>query len=101
MIGILFNHNVQAVVMPPGASAEVAQRAGNSCRYIDRLGTEEEVDDLEPGEYGPEACRLIAKVRPELDAYLITDRSAEEIAGLDLGRAGASSTIRKTFWNCT
>ena len=48
---------------------------------------------LEPSEYGTELCRLIAKVRPELDAYLITDRSVEEIAGRDLGRC------RRVFYN--
>jgi arginine decarboxylase len=36
---------------------------------------------------------MIAKVRPELDAYLITDRSVEDIAGLDLG------ICRRVFYN--
>ena len=46
-----------------------------------------------PEDYGPELCRQIAKVRPELDSYLITDRSVEAIAGLDLG------LCRRVFYN--
>ena len=48
---------------------------------------------MKPENYGPELCRLIASVRPELDAYLVTDRSVEEIAGLDLG------ICRRVFYN--
>ncbi len=36
---------------------------------------------------------MIAKVRPELDAYLVTERSVEDIAGLDLG------ICRRVFYN--
>ena len=35
----------------------------------------------------------MAKVRPELDAYLVTERSVEDIAGLDLG------ICRRVFYN--
>lgn len=38
-------------------------------------------------------CRLVAKTRPELDAYLITERSVEDIAGHDLG------ICRRVFYN--
>ena len=55
--------------------------------------SDEDVDALNPEDYGPELCRLIAKVRPELDAYLVTDRSVEAIAGLDLG------LCRRVFYN--
>ncbi|MEP2428076.1 MAG: ornithine decarboxylase, partial [Tateyamaria sp.] len=53
----------------------------------------EEIDNMLPENYGPELCRLVAKVRPELDAYLVTERSVEEIAGLDLG------ICRRVFYN--
>ena len=93
LIGILFNHNVQAVVVRPGLTLKSRNTLEILNKYLRRVGEDEDVDALEPGEYGPEACRLIAKVRPELDAYLVTDRSAEEIAGLDLGRC------RRVFYN--
>ena len=93
LIGILFNHNVQAVVVRPGLTLKSKNALPVISQYLKWVGDEEEVDAIQPYEYGPEACRLIAKIRPELDAYLITDRSAEDIAGLDLGRC------RRVFYN--
>ncbi|MEX0316730.1 MAG: aminotransferase class I/II-fold pyridoxal phosphate-dependent enzyme [Ruegeria sp.] len=93
LMGILFNHNVQAVIVRPGLVLKSKNVLPIIQQYLDRLKEDEHVDALQPSEYGPEACRLIAKVRPELDAYLITDRSAEDIAGMDLGRC------RRVFYN--
>jgi arginine decarboxylase len=93
LMGILFNYNVQAVIVRPGLVLKSKNVLPILQQYLRRLHEEEDVDGLQPHEYGPEACRLIAKVRPELDAYLITDRSAEDIAGLDLGRC------RRVFYN--
>ncbi|WP_413717978.1 aminotransferase class I/II-fold pyridoxal phosphate-dependent enzyme [Silicimonas sp. MF1-12-2] len=93
LMGILFNYNVQAVIVRPGLVLKSRNVLPIIEQYLHRLNQDEDVDGLQPYEYGPEACRLIAKVRPELDAYLITDRSAEDIAGLDLGRC------RRVFYN--
>ncbi|MEM6303507.1 MAG: aminotransferase class I/II-fold pyridoxal phosphate-dependent enzyme [Pseudomonadota bacterium] len=93
LIGILFNHNVQAVVVRPGLALKAQNKLPILKHFLTWLHEDEDVAALEPHEYGPEACRLIAKIRPELDAYLITDRSAEDIAGLDLGRC------RRVFYN--
>ncbi|MCB4455722.1 aminotransferase class I/II-fold pyridoxal phosphate-dependent enzyme [Leisingera sp. McT4-56] len=93
LIGILFNYNVQAVVVRPGLSLKSKIDLPILSQYLTRVSEEEAVDAIEPHEYGPEACRLIEKIRPELDAYLVTDRSAEDIAGLDLGRC------RRVFYN--
>ncbi|WP_254604380.1 aminotransferase class I/II-fold pyridoxal phosphate-dependent enzyme [Leisingera sp. ANG59] len=93
LIGILFNHNVQAVVVRPGLSLKSKIELPILNQYLTRVSEEEAVDSIDPHEYGPEACRLIEKIRPELDAYLVTDRSAEDIAGLDLGRC------RRVFYN--
>ena len=93
LIGILFNHNVQAIVVRPGLVLKSKNVLPILTEYLNRVGEDEDVDGLQPSEYGPEACRLISKVRPELDAYLLTDRSAEDIAGLDLG------ICRRVFYN--
>ena len=93
LIGILFNHNVQAVIVRPGLRLKSKNDMPILKNYLNRVGDEEDVDALKPSDYGPEACRLIAKVRPELDTYLITDRSAEDIAGMDLGGC------RRVFYN--
>ncbi|MBK0399900.1 aminotransferase class I/II-fold pyridoxal phosphate-dependent enzyme [Limibaculum sp. M0105] len=92
LIAILFNHNIQAVVVRPGLTLKSENTLQILTRYLSRVG-EEDVEGLTPEDYGPELCRLIAKVRPELDAYLVTDRSVEEIAGRDLGGC------RRVFYN--
>jgi arginine decarboxylase len=61
-------------------------------QYLSRIG-DEDLDELDPQDYGPELCRLISKVRPELDVYLVTDRGVEDIAGRDLGNC------RRIFYN--
>jgi arginine decarboxylase len=92
LIGVLFNHNIQAVVVRPGLTLKSKNDLPILTRDLKRVG-EEDVEALRPEDYGPELCRLIGKLRPELDAYLITDRSVEEIAGKDLG------TCRRVFYN--
>jgi arginine decarboxylase len=93
LIGILFNHNVQAIVVRPGLTLKSRNDLPILSQYLTRLSEDEDVDAIEPHEYGPMTCRLISKIRPELDAYLITDGSAEAIAGMDLG------ICRRVFYN--
>jgi arginine decarboxylase len=62
-------------------------------RHLAGAGDPKAIEAMEPEDYGPELCRLIAKLRPELDAYLVTERSVEDIAGLDLG------ICRRVFYN--
>jgi len=93
LIGVLFNHNIQAIVVRPGLKLHSNVELPILTRHLNRAGGDEALTDLAPENYGPELCRMIAKVRPELDAYLITDRSVEDIAGLDLG------ICRRVFYN--
>jgi len=93
LIGILFNHNIQAIIVRPGLKLESKVELPILTRYLNRAGGIDEIDEIAPEDYGPELCRLIQKVRPELDAYLVTDRSVEAIAGLDLG------ICRRVFYN--
>jgi arginine decarboxylase len=93
LIAVLFNHNIQAIVIRPGL--ELKSKLDNEIlnKYLNRAGTAKAIDMMEPENYGPELCRLLARVRPELDAYLVTERSVEDIAGLDLG------ICRRVFYN--
>ncbi|MBS9716502.1 aminotransferase class I/II-fold pyridoxal phosphate-dependent enzyme [Pseudohalocynthiibacter aestuariivivens] len=93
LIAILFNHNIQAIVVRPGLVLKSKLDQPTLARYLNRAGGQEELEALRPEDYGPELCRLIARVRPELDAYLVTERSVEDIAGLDLG------ICRRVFYN--
>ncbi len=93
LIGILLNYNVQAVVVRPGLALKSRNNVEILNKYLRRASDEEEVDGLAPDEYGPETCRLVHKIRPELDTYLVTDRSVETIAAMDLGNC------RRVFYN--
>lgn len=93
LIGVLFNHNIQAIIVRPGLTMESNVDAEILTRYLDRAGGIKSIEDIPPEDYGPALCRLVARVRPELDAYLVTDRSVEDIAGLDLG------ICRRVFYN--
>src|SRR5579871_1439524 len=92
LIAVLFNHNIQAVVVRFGFDLKSESSLKVLHRYLTRLG-DEDLEAFEPDEYGPELCRLLRKVRPELDVYLVTDRSVEDIAGRDLGNC------RRVFYN--
>ncbi|MBT0964059.1 aminotransferase class I/II-fold pyridoxal phosphate-dependent enzyme [Denitromonas iodatirespirans] len=92
LIAVMFNHNVQTVVVRNGLKLESEQTLEILHRYMSRLD-EDALQDVEPKEYGPELCRLIARLRPELDVFLFTDQSVEEIAGADLGNC------RRVFYN--
>ncbi|MDG1281038.1 MAG: beta-eliminating lyase-related protein, partial [Pseudorhodobacter sp.] len=93
LIGVLFNHNIQAIVVRPGLKLESKVELDLLTRYLNRAGGAQDLKSLRPEDYGPALCRLVARVRPELDAYLVTDRSVEDIAGLDLG------ICRRVFYN--
>jgi arginine decarboxylase len=92
LIGVLFNHNIQAIVVRPGLALKSINEMSILKQYLDRAGRKN-IDGLQLHEYGPELCRLLEKIRPELDSYLITERSIEAVAGLDLGNC------RRVFYN--
>ncbi len=93
LIAVLFNYNIQAVVVRPGLTLKSRFQLPILTRYLRNAGASNEIEGMAPEDYGPELCRLIARVRPELDAYLVTERSVEDIAGLDLG------ICRRVFYN--
>lgn len=93
LVAVLFNHNIQAIVVRPGLVLKSKMDQAMVQRFMNRAGDTDELDALLPEDYGPELCRLVAKVRPELDAYLVTERSVEDIAGADLG------ICRRVFYN--
>jgi len=92
LIGVLFNHNVQAVVVRSNITLHSVHELPMLKRYLSSV-EDEEIEALAPEDYAPELCRLIRKIRPELDVYLVTDQPVEEIAGRDLGNC------RRVFYN--
>ena len=92
LIAALFNHNIQSVVVRNDFGIESENKLELLSAFLDRLG-DEKLSDIDPEECGPELCRLLRKVRPELDVFLVTDRSVEDIAGRNL------SGCRRVFYN--
>ena len=84
LIGVLFNHNIQSVVVRYDFGFSSRNHIEILKRYLNRVG-EEDFKSMNPEDYGPELCRMLRKIRPELDVFLVTDRSVEDIAGRDLG----------------
>jgi arginine decarboxylase len=80
VIAVLFNHNIQAVVIRYGFPFASRNKLEILHRYLIRVGGEG-LGDLEPEDYGTALAQVIAKIRPELDVYLVTDQAVEEIAG--------------------
>ncbi len=85
LISVLLNHNIQSVVVRYDFQLKSENNLKILHRYLTRVGDDEDIEDIDFGDYGPELCRLLRKVRPELDVFLVTDRSVEDIAGRDLG----------------
>src|SRR5262249_4207231 len=91
LIAILFNHNIQAVVIRYRFSHKSLNRLDILKRYVDgvdggRSGS---------GTSTKRAVRLgeaIRDLRPELDLYLVTDTAAEEVA------SSATHIFRRIFY---
>jgi Arginine/lysine/ornithine decarboxylases len=79
LIAILFNYNIQAVVIRYGFPLRSRHNLELLLRYVTRFG-KTEFEELAPEDYGTTLASLINKCRPELDIYLVTDQSVEEIA---------------------
>ena len=92
LIGVLFNHNIQAVVVRYGFPFEARHKLDMLQRYLSRVG-DQDFADLAPEDYGIKLAEVIGRVRPELDVYLVTDQAVEEIAGK------VCDTCRRVFYN--
>ena len=93
LIAVLFNHNIQAIVVRPGVTLRSKSDHPILARFLEGIAGTDRLSDLETKDFGPALCRLIDDVRPELDAYLVTERSVEDIAGTELG------VCRRVFYN--
>jgi len=92
LIAVLFNHNIQTVVIRYGFKLRSKHNLPVLSRYLAQSRCEN-LDDIEPQEYGILLSDIIAAIRPELDLFLVTDQSVEEVAG----RVG--DACRRVFYN--
>jgi len=92
LIAVLFNHNIQSVVIRYGFRSHSKHNLPVLGRYLAQARCEN-LDEIEPQDYGILLADVIASIRPELDLFLVTDQSVEEIAG----RVG--DACRRVFYN--
>ncbi len=92
IIAVLFNHNIQAVVIRFGFRFKSINDLPVLTRYL-KMAHIDSAEDLEPQDYGLVLAEVIGRIRPELDLYLVTDQSVEDVAG----RVGDS--CRRIFYN--
>jgi arginine decarboxylase len=80
LIAVLFNYNIQSVVIRYGFPLRSENHLEILHRYLANIDESayEEALDLERG---PLLGNLLAELRPELDLYLVTDAAVEDIAG--------------------
>jgi arginine decarboxylase len=91
VIGTIFNHNVQAVVIYDGFQFRSHHELPMMRDFLVR-NLSVDLAAVAPGEMATTLARLVKNYRPELDIYLLTDRAAEKIAGSD-----AVAPIRRIF----
>jgi arginine decarboxylase len=91
LLAVIFNYNLQSVVISDGF--------GFASRYavpVLREILQQHVpinDAMRAGDLGTTLARLIRRVRPELDVYLVTDRDVGKLAGSD-----EAAPIRGVFY---
>ncbi|MEM7172654.1 MAG: aminotransferase class I/II-fold pyridoxal phosphate-dependent enzyme [Pseudomonadota bacterium] len=80
LIAALFNHNIQAVVVRYGFPFESQHKLQILQRLLARAGDLSR-DESTFGDRGVLLATFLGQLRPELDVYLVTDQSVEELAG--------------------
>ncbi|WP_222310918.1 aminotransferase class I/II-fold pyridoxal phosphate-dependent enzyme [Rhizobium leguminosarum] len=85
------NANLQAVVIHNGFPLR-SQDCHLATSHRGLEGLDADIEAVPESERGPTLGRLIAKLRPELDLYLVTDGNVEEIA------ARVGETFKRVFF---
>ncbi len=92
VLAVVMNADLQAVVIKDNFRFKSQFDAPLLRSYLEQHMSQE-CGSLEPKDYGLALARVIGKIRPELDVYLIVDSGAEKIAShLD------SKNIRRLFY---
>jgi arginine decarboxylase len=92
-IATIFNHNIQAVVLYDGFQFRSHHELPMMRDFLVR-NLNVDPTAIAPGALATTLARMVKNYRPELDIYLLTDRSIEKIAGSEAG-----APIRRIFHN--
>jgi arginine decarboxylase len=91
ILGTILNGKVEAVVIYDGIPVPSQHDVPLLRDFLASQGLD--MSSLVPREIGVSLARIIKRIRPELDIYLLTDRRVEELAG-----DPAASMIRRVFY---
>lgn len=80
LLAVLFNGSLQAVVLLDGFGFRSSHDLSHVRDYLkEALGFDP--DRISLRDYGPALAKLIHRLRPELDVYLLSEREIESMAG--------------------
>ena len=91
VIAVLFNYNIQAVIVRYGIDFKSRNRLDVLLRYLSGLDDEDLLPD-DGDDIGARLGRVIGELRPELDLYLVADAAVEE------GTGSGSRAFRRVFY---
>ena len=92
LIAVLFNPTIQTCVIHHGFRRKSVQKLGMLNRYLERI----EALGIDSEQYDDPSLRLawlVGQLRPELDCFLVTDLSAEALAGR------TPDNVRRVFYS--
>jgi arginine/lysine/ornithine decarboxylase len=92
-LGVIFNHNVQAVVIYDGFPYHSRHDLPVMREFLTR-NLRVDPGSIAPGVLATTLARAIKNYRPELDIYLLTDRAVEKLASSE-----EAAPIRRIFYN--
>jgi len=82
LLAVIFNGNIQAVVIQDGFPFRSRHDLAHMRDYMNRA-FQFDPDSVAVREYAPALVRLLHRIRPELDVYLMSERNIEAMAGRD------------------
>ena len=91
LIATFLNPQIQAVIIRYDFPVKSTNRLEPAQRELNRLDPAW-IDEATPASRGVLLARLLGDIRPELDIYLVTDTSVEEIAG------SCPGNVRRVFY---
>ena len=91
LIAVSLNHNIQSVIIRFGFDLHSHNDMPVLTKYIKRARTED-IEEADRSDYGIILADTLAHIRPELDLFLVTDQSVEEVAGV------VGHTCRRVFY---
>ncbi|UTW54733.1 aminotransferase class I/II-fold pyridoxal phosphate-dependent enzyme [Kordiimonas sp. SCSIO 12610] len=91
LIAVSLNHNIQSVIIRFGFDLHSENDMPVLNRYIKRARSED-IEEADRSDYGSILADTLAHIRPELDLFLVTDQSVEEVAGT------VGNTCRRVFY---